>query len=191
MSAAPQSVRVTAADRSLRRELGATLALGWPIILANLAINVMTATDFIMLGRLSPHALAAGSLGFFRLSAPVPLRPRRRRSVVSYRRRQARRGPRQGRATARDAPSAYLCDLLLRRRVDCSHRRGPVPARDRRARRRRPGRGDLSQRIPMGPGAEPHRTTRRGPRFRRSSVRAQRSSQDFWPSRSTPLPIMR
>ena len=65
MSTAPQSVTVTAADRSLRRELGATLALGWPIILANLAINVMTATDFIMLGRLSPHALAAGSLGFF------------------------------------------------------------------------------------------------------------------------------
>ncbi len=65
MSAAPQSVRATPADRSLRRELGATLALGWPIILANLAINAMTATDFIMLGRLSPHALAAGSLGFF------------------------------------------------------------------------------------------------------------------------------
>src|SRR5260370_387746 len=36
-----------------------------PIILANLAINVMTVTDFIMLGRLSPRALAAGSLGFF------------------------------------------------------------------------------------------------------------------------------
>ncbi|HTZ68629.1 MAG TPA: MATE family efflux transporter [Roseiarcus sp.] len=65
MSAAQQSVRAAAADRSLKRELGATLALGWPIVLANLAINVMTATDFMMLGRLSPHALAAGSLGFF------------------------------------------------------------------------------------------------------------------------------
>src|SRR5690242_2513137 len=65
MSAAPQSVRVTAADRSLRRELGATIALGWPIVLANLAITAMTTTDFIFLGRLSPHALAAGSLGFF------------------------------------------------------------------------------------------------------------------------------
>jgi MATE family multidrug resistance protein len=65
MSAAPQSVRAAAASRSLKRELGATLALGWPIVLANLAINVMTATDFMMLGRLSPHALAAGSLGFF------------------------------------------------------------------------------------------------------------------------------
>ena len=65
MSAAPQSVRVTAADRSLRSELGATIALGWPIVLANLAITAMTTTDFIVLGRLSPHALAAGSLGFF------------------------------------------------------------------------------------------------------------------------------
>jgi multidrug resistance protein, MATE family len=66
MSAARQSIGATAAPTaSLRRELGATLALGWPIVLANLAINAMTATDFMMLGRLSPHALAAGSLGFF------------------------------------------------------------------------------------------------------------------------------
>ncbi|HEY1863128.1 MAG TPA: MATE family efflux transporter [Roseiarcus sp.] len=65
MSAAPQSARVTAAPLgSFRRELGATLALGWPIILANVAIYAMTATDFIMLGRLSAHALAAGALGF-------------------------------------------------------------------------------------------------------------------------------
>src|ERR1700685_4719620 len=64
MFAAPQSVRATAADRSLKRELGATLALAWPIILANVAIYAMTATDFIMLGRLSPRALAAGALGF-------------------------------------------------------------------------------------------------------------------------------
>jgi len=66
MSAASKSAGAAAsAQSSLKRELGATLALGWPIILANLAINVMTATDFMMLGRLSPHALAAGSLGFF------------------------------------------------------------------------------------------------------------------------------
>jgi multidrug resistance protein, MATE family len=65
MSAAPQSVRATAAaSGSLKRELGATLALGWPIVLANVAVYAMTATDFIMLGRLSPHALAAGALGF-------------------------------------------------------------------------------------------------------------------------------
>ena len=65
MSAAPRSIRATAtASGSLQRELGATLALGWPIILANVAIYAMTATDFIMLGRLSAHALAAGALGF-------------------------------------------------------------------------------------------------------------------------------
>ena len=53
-----------AVSGSLKRELGATLALGWPIVLANVAIYAMTATDFIMLGRLSPRALAAGALGF-------------------------------------------------------------------------------------------------------------------------------
>jgi multidrug resistance protein, MATE family len=65
MGAVARPLKAAATRGSLRRELGATLALGWPIILANLAINVMTVTDFIMLGRLSPHALAAGSLGFF------------------------------------------------------------------------------------------------------------------------------
>ena len=65
MSVAPRSITATgAASGSLKRELGATLALGWPIILANVAIYAMTATDFIMLGRLSAHALAAGALGF-------------------------------------------------------------------------------------------------------------------------------
>ena len=64
MSAAPQSRAPAAASGSLKRELGATLALGWPIVLANVAIYAMTATDFVMLGRLSPRALAAGALGF-------------------------------------------------------------------------------------------------------------------------------
>jgi MATE family multidrug resistance protein len=73
MLAAPRPVGAAAADRPLRRELGATLALGWPIVLANLAINAMTATDFMMLGRLSPEALAAGSLGFFLYQPPFLL----------------------------------------------------------------------------------------------------------------------
>ncbi|MGA7199351.1 MATE family efflux transporter, partial [Roseiarcus sp.] len=64
MSAALKPHRAAAPGGWLRRELGATLALSWPIILANVAINVMTATDFMMLGWLSPHALAAGALGF-------------------------------------------------------------------------------------------------------------------------------
>ena len=64
MGAAARPPEAAAASGSLKRELGATLALGWPIILANVAIYAMTATDFIMLGRLSPRALAAGALGF-------------------------------------------------------------------------------------------------------------------------------
>ena len=64
MSAVARPLEAAAARGSLKRELGATLALGWPIVLANVAIYAMTATDFIMLGRLSPRALAAGALGF-------------------------------------------------------------------------------------------------------------------------------
>src|SRR5208337_1704800 len=64
MSAAPQPQGAKAAGGWLGRELGATLALSWPLVLANVAVNVMTATDYMMLGWLSPHALAAGALGF-------------------------------------------------------------------------------------------------------------------------------
>jgi MATE family multidrug resistance protein len=64
MFAAPQPVRAKIADGWLRRELGATFALSWPLVLANVAINIMTATDFMMLGWLSPHSLAAGALAF-------------------------------------------------------------------------------------------------------------------------------
>jgi multidrug resistance protein, MATE family len=69
MSAAPQPPR-PAAGGWLKRELGATLALSWPIVLANVAVNVMAATDMMMLGWLSPHALAAGSLGFYFYQPP-------------------------------------------------------------------------------------------------------------------------
>jgi MATE family multidrug resistance protein len=64
MVGAAQPVESSTASSWLRLELSATLALGWPIILANVAIYAMTATDFIMLGRLSPGALAAASLGY-------------------------------------------------------------------------------------------------------------------------------
>ncbi len=64
MSAAPQTVRTRAGAGASRRELAATLALSWPLVLANLAVNAMTATDYMMLGWLSPRALAAGALGF-------------------------------------------------------------------------------------------------------------------------------
>jgi MATE family multidrug resistance protein len=49
---------------SVRGELAATFALAWPIVLTNVAINFMTTTDVMFLGRLSPKALAAGTLGF-------------------------------------------------------------------------------------------------------------------------------
>jgi multidrug resistance protein, MATE family len=44
-------------------EARATLSLAWPMILTNLAQTAMTVTDVMMLGRLSPEALAAGTLG--------------------------------------------------------------------------------------------------------------------------------
>jgi MATE family multidrug resistance protein len=55
---------IPAADGRLGREIVATFALSWPIVLTNLAVNFMTTTDIMMLGRLSPEALGAGSLGF-------------------------------------------------------------------------------------------------------------------------------
>ena len=44
-------------------ELRATLSLGWPLILVNLAQNATTTTDVILMGRLGADALAAGALG--------------------------------------------------------------------------------------------------------------------------------
>jgi MATE family multidrug resistance protein len=73
MSAAPIPHRAAAPGGWLRRELGATLALSWPLVLANLAVNVMPAINAMMLGSLSPHALAAGSLGFYLLQPPFVL----------------------------------------------------------------------------------------------------------------------
>ena len=46
-----------------RAELRATLALGWPLILTNLAQTGLTTADVILMGRLGPEAVAAGALG--------------------------------------------------------------------------------------------------------------------------------
>jgi MATE family multidrug resistance protein len=46
-----------------RGEARATLVLGWPLILTNLAQTLMTATDVVLMGWLGPDALAAGALG--------------------------------------------------------------------------------------------------------------------------------
>ncbi|MGM4919779.1 MATE family efflux transporter [Tardiphaga sp. 813_E8_N1_3] len=44
-------------------ELRAMLALGWPLVLTNLAQIALTTTDVIILGRVSAEALAASALG--------------------------------------------------------------------------------------------------------------------------------
>jgi MATE family multidrug resistance protein len=52
-----------APENPWRGEIRAMLQLSWPMILTNLGQTAMTATDVLMMGRLGPDALAAGSLG--------------------------------------------------------------------------------------------------------------------------------
>ncbi len=47
------------------------LALGWPMVLTNLAQAAMTATDVMIIGRLGAEALAAGALGSNLYFAPL------------------------------------------------------------------------------------------------------------------------
>ncbi|MCW5751267.1 MAG: MATE family efflux transporter [Alphaproteobacteria bacterium] len=58
---------ITVQDRSApsawAEEARATLSLGWPLILTNLAQTAIMTTDVVMMGWLGPHALAAGALG--------------------------------------------------------------------------------------------------------------------------------
>ena len=56
--------RVSAAERSgaWRDELRATLALAWPLILANLTQQAIQATDVLLMGRLGATQLAAATL---------------------------------------------------------------------------------------------------------------------------------
>ena len=60
-----------AAGRSVFAEIGAMLALAWPMVLTNLGQTAMTATDVLMMGRLGPKALAAGALGANLYFAPM------------------------------------------------------------------------------------------------------------------------
>lgn len=57
------TLKVAATRQAWAAETRATLALGWPLILTNLAQTAMTATDVVMMGWLGPNALAAGALG--------------------------------------------------------------------------------------------------------------------------------
>jgi len=49
--------------RSWREELGATLALAWPLILSNMTMALIQATDVVLMGWLGPQQLAASALG--------------------------------------------------------------------------------------------------------------------------------
>lgn len=51
------------AERVWRDEFRATLALAWPLILSNLTMALIQATDVVLMGWLGPHALAASALG--------------------------------------------------------------------------------------------------------------------------------
>ncbi len=55
--------RSQSSSESWRHELSATVALAWPLILSNLTMQVIQATDVVLMGWLSPHALAASALG--------------------------------------------------------------------------------------------------------------------------------
>jgi MATE family multidrug resistance protein len=56
---------------SWRGEIRAMLLLAWPMVLTNLAQTAMTATDVMMMGRVGPEALAAGTLGSNVYFAPM------------------------------------------------------------------------------------------------------------------------
>ena len=60
-----------AAQMPWRVEFRAMLALAWPMILTNLGQTAMTATDVMMMGRLGPQTLAAGTLGANLYFAPM------------------------------------------------------------------------------------------------------------------------
>jgi MATE family multidrug resistance protein len=51
------------AERRWSDELRATLGLAWPLILSNLTMALIQATDVLLMGWLGPHPLAASALG--------------------------------------------------------------------------------------------------------------------------------
>lgn len=54
---------VTRPERRWRGELRATVTLAWPLILSNLTMALIQATDVVLMGWLGPHPLAASALG--------------------------------------------------------------------------------------------------------------------------------
>jgi multidrug resistance protein, MATE family len=51
------------AESPWRTEIGATLSLAWPLILTNVTMVLINATDVFLLARLGPGALAASAMG--------------------------------------------------------------------------------------------------------------------------------
>jgi MATE family multidrug resistance protein len=56
------ALRILPINGEWRREAQAMLSLAWPLVLTNLTQTAMTAVDVILIGRLSPGALAASAL---------------------------------------------------------------------------------------------------------------------------------
>jgi MATE family multidrug resistance protein len=58
------SAKISSAERNAvwLTELRATMALAWPLILANLTQQAIQATDVLLMGRLGPTQLAAATL---------------------------------------------------------------------------------------------------------------------------------
>ena len=65
------SEKSPASASTWRAEIGAMMALAWPMILTNLGQTAMTATDVMMMGRLGADALASGTLGANLYFAPM------------------------------------------------------------------------------------------------------------------------
>ena len=58
---APSSLPIT--EHLWRDELRVTMSLAWPLILSNLTMALIQATDVVLMGWLGPHPLAASALG--------------------------------------------------------------------------------------------------------------------------------
>src|SRR3546814_4784192 len=59
-----QATMTAERPQGFRAEFRATLALAWPLVLTNLTMSLIGATDVLMVGWLGPTELAAASLGF-------------------------------------------------------------------------------------------------------------------------------
>lgn len=59
----PAALTLPRAPEPWRGELAATLRLAWPLILSNLTIQLIQATDVLLMGWLGPRQLAASALG--------------------------------------------------------------------------------------------------------------------------------